>query len=56
MSTTVIPTDLTKTVRVIGGGHPRTGTVSFNEALAILLQGPTLHSGSASLLREEGMY
>lgn len=51
-----IPTDLSRKVRVIGAGFSRTGTVSFALALERLLQGPVCHSGTALLLREEGMW
>lgn len=49
-----IPTDLTRELRVIGAGFSRTGTVSLALALERLLQGPVMHSGTASLMREEG--
>ncbi|TVY81029.1 hypothetical protein LSUE1_G005787 [Lachnellula suecica] len=48
------PTDLSKSLKVIGAGMSRTATVSFTLALSRLLDGPVCHSGSASLLREEG--
>jgi hypothetical protein len=46
----------TKTVKVIGAGYSRTGTVSFSLAMEILLGGPVMHSGTASVVREEGMW
>ena len=48
------PTDRSRPLRVIGAGMGRTGTASFTAALEILLDGPALHGGSASLYREEG--
>jgi hypothetical protein len=48
------PTDLTKTLKVIGAGHPRTGTSSFVLALEILYQSPALHTGSGCLSHGEG--
>jgi hypothetical protein len=50
-----IPTDLSRSLRVIGAGYSRTGTVSFALALEKLLKGPVCHSGSSVLLREEGI-
>lgn len=35
-----------RSIRVIGAGLPRTGTASFSEALAILLEGPVYHGGT----------
>lgn len=49
-----IPTDLSRRLKVIGAGQPRTGTTSFTLALQILLGAPVLHSGSACVAREEG--
>ena len=49
-----IPTDPSKSIKVIGAGQSRTGSVSFSMALEKLLRGPVCHSGSACLLREEG--
>ncbi|KAF2727452.1 hypothetical protein EJ04DRAFT_517238 [Polyplosphaeria fusca] len=39
-------------LRVIGAGLPRTGTASFSEALAILLDGPVYHGGTQIFNRE----
>jgi hypothetical protein len=50
------PKDLSQTLKVIGAGHPRTGTSSFSEALEILLGHPVMHSGSACMAREEGIH
>ena len=50
------PTDLSRSIQVIGAGFSRTGTVSFTLALEKLLKGPVCHSGSASLVREEGVF
>jgi hypothetical protein len=49
-----IPTDLSRPLRVIGAGFPRTGTVSFALALEKLLDGPVSHGGSSILLLGEG--
>src|SRR5436190_21833694 len=50
-----IPKDLSRSIQVIGAGYSRTGTVSLSLALEKLLRGPVCHSGSACILREEGM-
>ncbi|KAK2594829.1 hypothetical protein QQS21_007457 [Conoideocrella luteorostrata] len=49
----VVPTDLSKSLRVIGAGYPRTGTSSLTLALEILFEAPVMHSGSSCLEREE---
>ena len=38
---------------MIGAGLPRTGTASFSEALATLLQGPVYHSGTQMTIGPE---
>ena len=48
-----IPADPSRTLKVIGAGYSRTGTVSFAMALQTLLKGPVCHSGTAGLVREE---
>lgn len=50
-----IPTDPSRTVQVIGAGFSRTGTVSMQMALEILLKGPVLHGGTQLVAREDGM-
>ena len=42
-----------KSIQVIGAGLPRTGTASFSEALAILLDGPVYHSGTQMFIGPE---
>jgi len=48
-----IPTDPSRTVQVIGAGFSRTGTVSMQMALEILLKGPVLHGGTQIIARED---
>jgi hypothetical protein len=48
------PEDLSRRVRVIGAGLPRTGTSSFCRAVELLLDGPACHSGSVVNKREAG--
>ncbi|KAH7031415.1 uncharacterized protein B0I36DRAFT_422536 [Microdochium trichocladiopsis] len=48
-----IPTDSSRTVQVIGAGFSRTGTVSMQMALEILLKGPVLHGGTQFITRED---
>ncbi|KXJ86204.1 P-loop containing nucleoside triphosphate hydrolase protein [Microdochium bolleyi] len=48
-----IPTDPSRTVQVIGAGFSRTGTVSMQMALEILLKGPVLHGGTQIITRED---
>ncbi|KAJ1333239.1 Sulfotransferase domain-containing protein [Microdochium nivale] len=48
-----IPTDPSRTVQVIGAGFSRTGTVSMQMALEILLKGPVLHGGTQLITRED---
>lgn len=49
-----VPTDRTRSLRVIGAGYSRTGTLSMAMALAELLDGPVMHGGSQLLGREDG--
>ncbi|CAO2653459.1 Nn.00g028700.m01.CDS01 [Neocucurbitaria sp. VM-36] len=48
-----VPHDRTRTLRVIGAGYSRTGTVSMAMALEKLLDGPVMHGGSQLLGRED---
>ncbi|KAF2110598.1 P-loop containing nucleoside triphosphate hydrolase protein [Lophiotrema nucula] len=48
-----IPTDKSRTLRVIGAGYSRTGTLSMALALETLLEGPVMHGGSQLLGRED---
>jgi hypothetical protein len=41
------------TIQVIGAGLPRTGTSSFTQALAVLLDGPAYHGGTQCTLGPE---
>jgi len=41
-----LPSDLTKTPKVIAAGYSRTATVSFSMAMQILLKGPVCHCGT----------
>ncbi|KFH47480.1 hypothetical protein ACRE_015940 [Hapsidospora chrysogenum ATCC 11550] len=47
------PTDPTRTLKVIGAGYSRTGTLSMASALEKLLDGPVMHGGSQLLGRED---
>ncbi|KAL0571954.1 hypothetical protein V5O48_010006 [Marasmius crinis-equi] len=47
------PTDPTRTLKVIGAGYSRTGTLSMALALETLLDGPVMHGGSQLLGRED---
>lgn len=49
-----VPTDPNGTLRVIGAGFARTGTVSMALALEKLLDGPVCHGGTQLLGREDG--
>ncbi|KEY74475.1 hypothetical protein S7711_04510 [Stachybotrys chartarum IBT 7711] len=48
-----IPTDPNRTLKVIGAGYSRTGTLSMTLALEKLLDGPVMHGGSQFLGRED---
>ncbi|SPN97350.1 uncharacterized protein DNG_00864 [Cephalotrichum gorgonifer] len=48
-----IPQDRTRTLKVIGAGYSRTGTLSMALALEKLLDGPVMHGGSQLLGRED---
>ncbi|EHL01401.1 hypothetical protein M7I_2615 [Glarea lozoyensis 74030] len=48
-----IPTDPSRTLKVIGAGYPRIGTLSMAIALEKLLDGPVMHGGSQLLGRED---
>ena len=48
-----IPTDPSRTLKVIGAGYSRTGTLSMALALEKLLDGPVMHGGSQLLGRED---
>lgn len=50
------PTDPTRTLKVIGAGYSRTGTLSMASALEKLLDGPVMHGGSQLLGREDGTW
>lgn len=50
------PTDNSKSLRFIGAGYSRTGTLSMTFALQKLLDGPVMHGGSQFLGREDGAY
>lgn len=49
------PTDLSRSLKVIGAGYSRTGTLSMALALEKLLDGPVMHGGSQFLGREDGI-
>ena len=49
-----IPTDPTRSLKIIGAGYSRTGTLSMALALEKLLDGPVMHGGSQLLGREDG--
>jgi hypothetical protein len=49
-----VPRDRTRTLKVIGAGYSRTGTLSMAMALERLLDGPVMHGGSQLLGREDG--
>ncbi|CAM1503152.1 Fc.00g079280.m01.CDS01 [Cosmosporella sp. VM-42] len=48
-----VPYDRTRSLRVIGAGYSRTGTLSMALALEKLLDGPVMHGGSQLLGRED---
>ncbi|KAE9372773.1 hypothetical protein N431DRAFT_339932 [Stipitochalara longipes BDJ] len=48
-----VPTDPTRSLRIIGAGYSRTGTLSMALALEKLLDGPVMHGGSQLLGRED---
>ncbi|KAM0288245.1 hypothetical protein ACHAO9_007424 [Fusarium lateritium] len=48
-----VPTDRTRSLKVIGAGYSRTGTLSMAMALEELLDGPVMHGGSQLLGRED---
>lgn len=50
-----VPHDRTRTLKVIGAGYSRTGTLSMAMALERLLDGPVMHGGSQLLGREDGI-
>lgn len=49
-----VPQDRSRTLKVIGAGYSRTGTLSMALALERLLDGPVMHGGSQLLGREDG--
>lgn len=49
-----VPIDRTRSLKVIGAGYSRTGTLSMAIALEQLLDGPVMHGGSQLLGREDG--
>lgn len=49
-----VPQDSSRTLKVIGAGYSRTGTLSMALALERLLDGPVMHGGSQLLGREDG--
>jgi hypothetical protein len=52
--TASVPQDRSRTLKVIGAGYSRTGTLSMAMALEKLLDGPVMHGGSQLLGREDG--
>lgn len=48
-----IPTDKSRTLKVIDAGFSRTGTLSYAYALEILLDGPVHHTASQLFNRED---
>ncbi|KAH7183335.1 uncharacterized protein B0J16DRAFT_373813 [Fusarium flagelliforme] len=48
-----VPTDRSRSLKVIGAGYSRTGTLSMAIALEQLLNGPVMHGGSQLLGRED---
>lgn len=48
-----IPTDLSRTPKIINASYPRTGTLSIAQACEILLDGPACHGGAQMLYRED---
>lgn len=51
-----VPDDSTRSLKVIGAGYSRTGTLSMAMALETLLNGPVMHGGSQLLGREDCKY
>ena len=49
-----VPIDRSRSLKVIGAGYSRTGTLSMAIALEKLLEGPVMHGGSQLLGREDG--
>lgn len=49
-----MPSDPSRSLKVIGAGYSRTGTLSMALALEKLLDGPVMHGGSQLLGREDG--
>lgn len=49
-----IPRDKSQSLRVIGAGYSRTGTVTMQLALEKLLDGPVMHGGTHIFSREDG--
>ena len=49
-----VPKDPSRSLKVIGAGYSRTGTLSTALALEKLLDGPVMHGGSQLLGREDG--
>lgn len=50
-----VPTDRSRTLKVIGAGYSRTGTVSMAMALEKILEGPVMHGGTQLFGREDGI-
>ena len=48
--------DPSKSLQVIGAGFSRTGTVSMQLALEILLDGPVQHGGTSAVSGDSGEY
>ncbi|KAF2256708.1 hypothetical protein BU26DRAFT_473168 [Trematosphaeria pertusa] len=48
-----VPTDRSRTLKVIGAGYSRTGTVSMAMALEKILEGPVMHGGTQLFGRED---
>jgi hypothetical protein len=51
-----VPSDRGRSLKIIGAGYSRTGTLSLALALEVLLGGPVMHGGSQLLGREDGVY
>ena len=51
-----VPNDPSRTMKVIGAGYSRTGTLSMAMALEKLLDSPVMYGGSQLLGREDGKH
>ena len=52
--TPLVAGDTTQSLKVIGAGFPRTGTVTMQLAREKLLDGPVMHGGTHILSRDDG--